>query len=66
MKKFNNYRYLLQVIDVFLKYLHSVPLRTKTGKEVAAALESIFKDPNTQNPYADGACGCVQIRAKSF
>jgi len=28
----NNYRYLLQVIDVFSKYLHSVPLRTKTGK----------------------------------
>jgi transposase InsO family protein len=45
LKKFNNYRYLLQVIDVFSRYLHSVPLRTKTGKEVAAALESIFRVP---------------------
>jgi len=51
LKKFNNnYRYLLQVIDVFSKYLHSVPLRTKTGKEVAAALESIFKDPKYTKP----------------
>ena len=50
LKKFNNYRYLLQVIDVFPKYLHSVPLRTKTGKEVAAALESIFKDPKYTKP----------------
>jgi len=51
LKNFNNnYRHLLQVIDVFLKYLHSVPLRTKTGKEVAAALESIFKDPKYTKP----------------
>jgi transposase InsO family protein len=46
----NNYRYLLQVTDVFSKYLHSVPLRTKTGKEVAAALESTFKDPKYTKP----------------
>jgi len=46
----NNYRYLLQVIDVFSKYLHSVPLRTKTGKEVAAALESIFRDTKYTKP----------------
>ena len=46
VKKYNeNHRYLLQVIYVFSKYLHSVPLRTKTGKEVASALESILQDP---------------------
>jgi len=46
LKKYtNNCRYLLHVFNVFSKYLHSVPLRTKTGKEVAAALESIFRDP---------------------
>jgi len=51
LKKFNNnYRYLLQVIDVLSKYLHCVPLRTKTGKEVAAALESIYKDPKYTKP----------------
>ena len=47
----NSYRYLLQVIDVFSKHLHSVPLRTKTGKEVAATpLESIFRDPKYTKP----------------
>jgi len=51
LKKYNNnYRYLLQVIDVFLKYLHSIPLRTKTGKEVAAALATILQDPKYTKP----------------
>jgi len=51
LKKYNNnYRYPLQVIDVFSKYMHSVPLRTKTGKEVAATLESIFRDPKYTKP----------------
>jgi len=35
---------------VFSKYLHSIPLRTKTGKEVAPALESIFRDPKYTKP----------------
>jgi len=51
LKKYkDNYRYLLQVIDVFSKYLHSIPLRTKTGKEVAAALETILHDPKYTKP----------------
>jgi len=56
LKKFNNnYRYLLQVIDVFSKYLRSVPLCTKTGKEVAAAFESIFKDPKYTKTHTQTA-----------
>ena len=51
----NNYRYLLQVIDVFSKYLHSVPLRTQTGKEVAAALECIFREPQIHETYTQTA-----------
>jgi len=67
LKKFNNnYRYLLQVIDVFSRYMHSVPLRTKTGKEVAAVLESIFKDPKYTKPIRRRLCGCLQIGSKSF
>ena len=51
LKKYNdNHKYLLQVIDVFSKYLHSVPMRTKTGKEVAAAFESILRDPKYTKP----------------
>jgi len=46
VKKYtDNHIYLLQVIDVFSKYLHSIPLRTKTENEVASALESILQDP---------------------
>jgi hypothetical protein len=53
VKKYNdNHRYLLQVIDVFSKYLHSIPLRTKTGKEVSSALESILHDPKYTRPIS--------------
>jgi hypothetical protein len=34
LKKYDNYKYILQVIDVFSKYLRSVPLRSKTGSDV--------------------------------
>jgi hypothetical protein len=40
----DKYRYLLTVIDVFTKYLHVVPLRSKTGTAVASAFQSIFDD----------------------
>ena len=42
-KKNSGFRYILMVIDVFSKYGWGVPLKTKTGKEVASALETIFK-----------------------
>ena len=42
--KFNNsVKYLLTVIDVFFRYDWMVPLKTKTGLEVANALKKIFK-----------------------
>ena len=36
------YKYLLTVIDVFSKYGWIVPLKTKTGKEVAHAFRKLF------------------------
>jgi len=40
--KYNNgVKYLLSVIDVFSKYGWMVPLKTKTGVEVANALSDI-------------------------
>ena len=42
-KKNYGFRYILMVIDVFSKYGWSIPLKTKTGKEVASALRTIFK-----------------------
>jgi len=38
----NNYKYLITVIDVFSKFLHVVPLKSKTGQTVMTALKSIF------------------------
>lgn len=43
IKQYNqDYCYLLSVIDVFSKYAWVKPLKNKTGKEVALALEDIF------------------------
>lgn len=37
-----NYRYILNVIDVYSRFLWSVPLKTKSAKEVAAAMVKII------------------------
>ena len=39
----DGFKYLLSVIDVFLKYLHVVPLKSKTGPSVTAAFQRILK-----------------------
>ena len=46
MKAFDNegVKYLLTVLDVCSKYGWIVPLKTKTGVEVANALRHIFKE----------------------
>lgn len=43
-KQNNGYRFLLCVIDIFSRYAWVRPLRTKTGKEVAAAFKDIFDE----------------------
>ena len=47
MQKFSkqnkHYKYLLTVIDIFSKYVWIVPLKTKTGLEVASAFQTILK-----------------------
>jgi len=46
--RFNdNYKYILSATDVFSKFLHLVPLRSKTGTAVASAFTSIFKDSSS-------------------
>ena len=37
------YNYILIVLDVFSRYAFARPLKLKTGKQTAAALEDIFK-----------------------
>jgi hypothetical protein len=51
-RKFNdNYKYLLTVIGVFSKFLHVVPLKSKTAQTVVSALQSIFTDKKYSKPY---------------
>jgi len=40
----DGYRYLLNCIDVFTKRAWSIPLRTKTGREVSNAFERILSE----------------------
>ena len=52
--KFNGgVKYLLTVIDVFLKYGWIVPLKSKTGVEVAEAFHTIFKEGRPQKLWVD-------------
>ena len=52
--KFNRgVKYLLAVIDVFSKYGCLIPLKDKTGKSVASALEIIFKERKPETMWVD-------------
>jgi len=45
LAKYNDtYRYILSVIDVFSKYLHLLPIKTKSGPAVTSAFRSLFHD----------------------
>ena len=45
LSKYNDtYRYILSVIDVFSKYLHLVPIKTKSGPAVTSAFRSLLHD----------------------
>jgi hypothetical protein len=51
LAKYNDgVKYLLSVIDVFSKFLHIVPLKSKTGKDVTSAFQSILRDPRYLKP----------------
>jgi len=39
-------KYLLTVIDIFSKFLHMVPLKSKSGKDVSSAFRSVLEDPD--------------------
>ena len=52
--KFNRgIKYLLAVIDVFSKYGYLIPLKDKTGKSVASALKTIFKERKPEKLWVD-------------
>ena len=52
--KFNRgVKYLLAVIDIFSKYGWLIPLKDKTGKSVASAIETIFKERKPEKMLVD-------------
>ena len=52
--KFNNgVKYLLTLIDIFSKYGWIIPLKSKTGEEVANALKKIFKKRKPDKLWVD-------------
>ena len=52
--KFNlGVKYVLAAIDVFSKYGWLIPLNDKTGKSVASALETIFKERKPEKMWVD-------------
>jgi hypothetical protein len=44
------YRYILSVIDIFSKYLHLVPVKTKSVPSVNSAFRSLFHDDDSRRP----------------
>ena len=43
--------YHLTVIDVFSKFLHIVPLKSRTGKDVSSAFHSVLQDSKYLKPF---------------
>ena len=62
----SNYKFLLATIDVFSKYLHIVPLKSKTGKDITLACLSIFKDPKYSKPFRRRPIMLRSDRGKEF
>jgi len=50
LSKYNNeYKYLLNIIDIFSRYAWSVPLKDKTANSITAALKSLFLNRKTNS-----------------
>ena len=59
----SGYKYLLTVIDVFSKNWWIIPLKTKTGKEVAMAFQKLFTITNA-SPSRRWTYGILQPTVK--
>jgi len=67
ISKYNDgVKYLLTVIDVFFKFLHILKLKSKTGKAVTSAFQSILKDPKYLKPIRRRPVWVRTDRGKEF
>jgi len=53
LSKYNKYKYLLNVIDIFSRYAWSVPLKDKTGNSITSTLKSLFQYRRPNNIQSD-------------
>jgi len=49
----DGYKYILNVIDVFSRFVRSVPIRQKTGIEIESALKVVFKSEHPRHVQTD-------------
>ena len=49
----NGIKYLVTVIDVFYKFVSIVPLKRKTGQEVASAFSRILNERRPSKMWVD-------------
>ena len=67
LSKYNDgIKYLLTVIDVFFQILTHVPLKSKTGKAVTSAFQTILKDPTYLKPIRRRPVWVRTDRGKEF
>ena len=64
MQAFSKYnkgvKYLLTVVDIFSKYGWMIPLKNKTGTEVASALQKVFKERKPEKTLGRQRQGVLQ------
>jgi transposase InsO family protein len=67
LAKYNsNYKYLLNVIDIFSRYSWSVPLKHKTGRSFVAALAILFHDRKPNTIQSDKGTEFVNTTVKQY
>ena len=52
----NGIKFLITVIDIFSKFVWNIPLKRKTGQEVANAFSRILKERRHSKMWVDGRC----------
>lgn len=64
--KNNQYKYILTMINCFSKFAFAIPLKTKSGDEVAKALEPIMQSYKIKHLHTDEGKEWFNTRVKSL
>ena len=59
-------KYLLTVTDVVSKFLHTVPIKSKSGKDVSSDFQSVLKDPRYLEPFKRRPVSVRTDKGKEF